>query len=144
MKLSTRTRYGIRAILQLAQNYGQGPLQLRTIATDQHISPKYLEQLMMMLKSAGIVRSVMGSKGGYLLAKLPNEITVCDCFNCLEGPIITTECVADEAACRQSDDCVVRELWFSVEDAIMSVLQSVTLQALVDQSKERKAINYNI
>ncbi|MHC4242217.1 MAG: RrF2 family transcriptional regulator, partial [Planctomycetota bacterium] len=69
MKLSTRTRYGVRAILELAENYGNGPLQLRVIARDQGVSVKYLEQLMAMLKAAGIVRSVRGSKGGYILAK---------------------------------------------------------------------------
>ena len=93
MKLSTRTRYGVRAILELAENYGKGPLKLKAIAEHQEISVKYLEQLMAILKSTGIVRSVRGPNGGYVLAKSPNEIKVSDCFNCLEGPVITTECV---------------------------------------------------
>lgn len=144
MKLSTRSRYGIRAILELAQNCGDGPVQLRTIAKHQNISAKYLEQLMIVLKSAGIVRSVMGSKGGYLLARPADEITVSECFNCLEGPIITTECVGDDAACQHTADCVVRELWSSVQEAMMSVLESITLQNLVDRSNGRKAFNYRI
>ena len=144
MKLSTRTRYGIRAILELAENYGNGPLQVRTIASHQNISAKYLEQLMIVLKSAGIVRSVMGSKGGYLLAKPANQIEVSDCFNCLEGPIITTECVVDDGACQYTADCIARELWSEVQDSIMSVLQSMTLQNLLDRSKTKRALDYNI
>ncbi len=144
MKLSTRTRYGIRAILELAENYGNGPLQLRIIARDQELSVKYLEQLMAMLKSAGIVRSVRGSKGGYILAKSPSQVRVSDCFQCLEGPVITTECVEDESYCERTVDCVARQVWIEVQEAVMGVLQSMTLQNLVDRAKKNKAINYNI
>jgi len=144
IKLSTRTRYGMRAMLELAENYGKGPLQLKAIACHQNISAKYLEQLMIVLKSAGIVRSVMGSKGGYLLARPADQIKVSDCFNCLEGPIITTECVGNEDACQYTGDCIARELWSEVQDAIMSVLQPLTLQNLVDRSKGKRALDYNI
>ena len=123
MKLSTRTRYGIRAILELAEAYGKGPLGLRIIAKRQDISVKYLEQLMAVLKSAGIVRSVRGSKGGYVLAKTPAEIKVSDCFNCLEGPVITTECVDNNNFCPRTADCVARQVWAEVQHAVMSVLQ---------------------
>ncbi len=144
MKLSTRSRYGIRAILQLAENYGNGPLQLRVIARDQGVSIKYLEQLMAMLKSAGIVRSVRGSKGGYILAKSPGQVKVSDCFQCLEGPVITTECVKDKSFCERSNDCVARQVWAEVQGAVMEVLQSMTLQNLVDRAKNNNTINYNI
>ena len=129
MKLSTRTRYGIRAILELAENYGKGPLRLKTIARHQELSVKYLEQLMAILKSAGIVRSIRGSKGGYVLARSPGQIKVSDCFNCLEGPIITTECVDNISFCPRTSDCVARGLWSEVQNAIVSVLQSITLHA---------------
>ena len=82
MKLSTRTRYGMRAILELAANYGKGPLQIKIIAQRQDISIKYLEQLMASLKAAELVKSVRGSKGGYILAKTPDLIRVSDCFKC--------------------------------------------------------------
>ena len=144
MKLSTRTRYGIRAVLELAENYGEGPLQLKAIAEAQGLSVKYLEQLMAILKSAGIVRSVMGSKGGYLLAKPADQIKVSDCFNCLEGPVITTECVDNSSFCPRTTDCVSRQLWIEVQNAIMSVLQSKTLQNLIDRAKENKALDYHI
>jgi Rrf2 family protein len=144
MRLSTRTRYGIRAILELAENHGKGPLQLKIVAQRQEISVKYLEQLMVILKSAGIVRSVRGSKGGYVLARPPNQIKVSDCFNCLEGPVITVECVEDESYCARTADCVAREVWAEVHRAIMGVLQSMTLQNLVDRVKHNKALGYHI
>ena len=144
MKLSTRTRYGIRAILELAENYGNGPLQLRIIARDQGVSVKYLEQLMAMLKAAGIVRSVRGSKGGYILAKSPGHVKVSECFQCLEGSLITTECVEDESFCERTNDCIARQVWTEVQEAVMGVLQSMTLQDLVDRANNNKAIHYHI
>ena len=144
MRLSTRTRYGIRAILELAEHYGEGPLQLRIIARDQGVSVKYLEQLMAMLKSAGIVRSVRGSKGGYELAKSPAQVKVSDCFECLEGNIITTECVDSDSYCERKNNCMARQLWADVQNAVMEVLESMTLQNIVDRSKNNKAIHYQI
>jgi Rrf2 family protein len=108
------------------------------------MSAKYLEQLMAMLKSAGIVRSVRGSKGGYILAKPPGQVKVSDCFRCLEGPVITTECVEDESYCERTADCVARQVWTEVQKAVMGVLQSITLQNLVDRAHHNKAINYHI
>jgi Rrf2 family protein len=134
----------MRAILELAENHGKGPVQLKTVARHQEISVKYLEQLMAMLKSAGIVRSVRGPKGGYVLAKLPGQIKVGDCFICLEGPVITSECVEDESCCSRTDDCVMRQIWAEVQKTIMAVLQSMTLQNLVDRTKHSKMADYQI
>ena len=106
MKLSTRTRYGMRAIIELAQHEGKRPLQLKAIADRQDISVKYLEQLMSLLRSAGFVRSVRGSKGGYILARPAGEIKLSEIFRCLEGPVSTTECTEDEDCCKRSADCV--------------------------------------
>jgi len=144
MKLSTRTRYGTRAILELAENHGQGPLQIKIIAQNQDISVKYLEQLMAILKSAGLVRSIRGPKGGYLLAKAPNQIKLSDVFNALEGPVITAECLEDESYCARVADCLARQLWAQVQKAIETVLQSMTLQDLVNKAKESKALDYQI
>jgi Rrf2 family protein len=99
---------------------------------------------MAMLKSAGIVRSVRGSKGGYILAKSPGQVKLSDCFQCLEGSVITTECVEDESFCERTNDCIARQVWTEVQKAVMGVLQSMTLQNLVDRAKQNKAINYNI
>jgi len=145
MKLSTRTRYGVRAMLELAKSYGKGALQLKTIAEHQEISIKYLEQLMAILKSGGFVRSIRGAKGGYVLAKSPKKIRLSDVFNCLEGPsAITAECVKDESYCARVADCVVRGVWVDVQEAIMNILQSITLQDLVDKTKGNKALDYQI
>jgi len=144
MKLSTRTRYGIRAVLKLAENYGKGPIQLKIIARDQRISVKYLEQLMAILKSAGIVSSVRGSKGGYTLIKSPDQIRLSDCFNCLEGHVITVECVDNDSYCPRTCDCIAREVWAEVQKAVMGVLQSITLQSLLDKSKHGKNLHYQI
>ena len=144
MKLSTRTRYGLRAVIELAENHGKGPLQIRVIAKQQDISAKYLEQLMAILKSAGLVRSIRGSKGGYVLAKAPNQIKLSDVFNCLEGPVTTVECVENESFCERVADCVARQVWIQVQDAVKDVLQSITLQDLVDRAKDRRTLEYQI
>ncbi len=144
MKLSTRTRYGMRAILELAENYGNGALRLKTIAKHQELSVKYLEQLMAILKSAGIVRSIRGPKGGYALAKSPSQVKVSECFVCLEGPVITTECVEDDSFCTRAEDCVTRQVWTQVQKAVMDVLNSMTLQTLADMSKSNKDPDYQI
>jgi Rrf2 family protein len=144
MKLSTRTRYGVRAILELAAGQGKGALQIKTIAHRQDISVKYLEQLMAILKSAGFVRSVRGSKGGYILAKPANQIKLSDIFNVLEGSVTTVECLENENYCARVADCLTRQLWAEVQQAVMNVLQSLTLQDLVDRAKDKRALNYQI
>jgi len=145
MKLSTRTRYGLRAILELAGNYGKGPLQLKIIAQRQDISVKYLEQLMAILKSTGLVRGIRGSKGGYILAKAANQIKLSDVFNALEGlSAINVECIENENYCARVADCPARQLWAQVQQAIETVLQSMTLQDLVDRTKDKRALYYQI
>ena len=144
MKLSTRTRYGVRAILELAAGQGEGPMQIKAIAQQQDISVKYLEQLMAILKSAGFVRSVRGAKGGYILAKPANQIKLSDVFNALEGPVTTVECLENEKYCARVADCVTRQVWAEVQQAIEKVLQSMTLQDLVDRTKDKKTLSYQI
>jgi Rrf2 family cysteine metabolism transcriptional repressor len=139
MKLSTRTRYGMRAIIELAQHEGKRPLQLKAIAERQDISVKYLEQLMSLLRSSGFVRSVRGSKGGYTLARSADEIRLHEIFRCLEGPVSTTECTDDEDCCDRSADCVARELWMEVEAAIQGVLSALTLADMVRKARAHSA-----
>jgi len=144
MKFSTRTRYGMRAILELAQSGKKGPLQLKIIAQRQDISVKYLEQLMVVLKTAGFVRSIRGSKGGYMLAKAPEQIKLSDVLHCLEGTVTTVECVENKDYCVRAADCTARVLWVKVQKAIEDVLESMTLQDLVTSGEEKKALNYQI
>jgi Rrf2 family protein len=138
MKLSTRTRYAIRAILELAENFGRGPLQTRVIAKHQDISIKYLEQLMSLLKSADLVRSVRGAKGGYMLSKPPEKIKLSDVFVIFEGPVVTVECVANENYCARAVDCIARQVWSEVQRAVKNVLQSMTLQDAIDKAKDKR------
>ena len=133
MKLSSRSRYGFRALLELALAHGSDPLQIRTIAKQQDISNKYLEQLIAMMKLAGLVKSVRGPKGGYLLAGAPNEIKLSKVFTALEGPLITVECLEHAEYCSKCSDCVTRQVWLKMQNAIMDVLESMTLQDLVDK-----------
>ena len=144
MKLSTRARYGIRAILELAANPGREPVRIKTIAQRQDISVKYLEQLMTILKSAGFVRSIRGSRGGYVLAKAADQIKLSDCINALEGPVATAECVENQSYCARAADCVVKDVWSQVQKAMENVLESTTLQDLVEKAKGKNALNYNI
>jgi Rrf2 family cysteine metabolism transcriptional repressor len=144
MKLSTRTRYGIRAMLELTENAGKGPLQLKVIAQRQSISVKYLEQLIAVLRSAGFVRSQRGSKGGYMLAKAANQIKLSDVFHCLEGPVTTAECVDNEDYCSRVPACAARQIWAQIQHAVENVLQSVTLQDMVDRARDNGALDYQI
>ncbi len=144
MKISTRTRYGIRAVLQLAENYQKGPLKLGTIASHQDISIKYLEQIMAILKSGDFIRTIRGPRGGYMLAKAPNQIKLSDVFDCLEGHAAAVECIEDENYCPRSYDCIAKQLWEQVHRAIRNVLQSVTLQDLLDKAKDDRRLDYQI
>jgi len=144
VRLSTRTRYAVRAMLELAVNTSNIPVQLKTIAKRQDISVKYLEQLMAVLKTAGFVRSVRGPRGGYILAKPPNQIKLDRLFSCLEGTVITVECVENDSFCERAADCAPRQLWAELQAAIMHVLKSTTLQDLVDRTKTHAKADYQI
>jgi len=135
MKLSSRSRYGLRAVLDLALQYGKGPLQLKAIASREDISNKYLEQLMTILKTSGLVRSLRGPKGGYMLAKPPNEVKLNEVFTVLEGPLVTVECLQHPQFCPRCAECITRQVWSDVQDAMLGVLESINLQDLVDQAR---------
>lgn len=130
--------------MELAENHDKGPLQTKVIAQRQEISVKYLEQLMAMLKSAGFVRSIRGSKGGYVLAKAASQIKIGEVFNALEGSAATVECLENQSYCTRTADCVARQLWAQMQKAMDTVLQSLTLQDLVDKTKDKKSLNYQI
>ena len=144
MKLSTKSRYGIRSLLELALNYGNGPIRLKVIAKNQSLSTKYLEHLMAILKSAGLVDSVRGSKGGYALARKPSKIRLSQCFVVLEGEFIASDCLKTDVNCMMEPDCVMKNIWNELQDAINTVLDSKTLQDLVDMRKNSKGISYQI
>jgi len=99
---------------------------------------------MTILKSAGFVRSIRGSKGGYVLARTPEQIKLNDVFNCLEGPVVTVECAENENYCARAADCVARQVWTQVQEAVTAILQSITFQDLVDRTKNNKSPDYQI
>ena len=144
MKLSSRSRYGFRAILELAVEYGKGPLQIKTIAKREDISNKYLEQLIAMLKASGLVRSIRGPKGGYELTRPPGDVKLSEVFITLEGPVVAVECLEHPEFCPRCTECVTRDVWAKMQSAIMGVLESMTLQDLVDKTKLGQADNYQI
>jgi Rrf2 family transcriptional regulator, iron-sulfur cluster assembly transcription factor len=131
MKLSTRSRYGTRLMLELAEHHEEGPIQLRTIAKRQGIPIKYLEQIIIPLKRAGYVTSVRGYRGGHLLAKHPSGIKVGEIVALMEGGRRLTLCSDNPEVCERSESCVTRWLWKEATEAMYERLNAVTLADLV-------------
>ena len=134
MRLSTKARYGIRALVDLAVHTDDGPVQIRRIAERQEISEKYLWHLLDYLRTAGIVRSVRGFGGGFLLARDPSEIRLSELYEVLEGPVAIVDCLGLEE-CHRADGCVTQEIWFRVNQAVTNVLESTTLADLIEHHK---------
>jgi len=132
VKLSTKGRYGLRAMIEMAQSTVPGPITTHNIAQRQNIPERYLEQLMVPLRRAGLVKSVRGFQGGYMLIKNPQDITAGDIIRALEGPVAPVECVSEvnPEACERSDNCLTRGLWLKMRDSIAEVLDSYTLADL--------------
>lgn len=141
VKLSTKGRYGVAAMYDLALHYGQGAISLKSVAQRQGISEHYLEQLMGTLRKAGYVKSVRGAQGGYALTKEPSQISVGDIIRTMEGPIAPVDCLlADDASrtfCERVNICVTRGVWAKVRDSITSVLDSITLEDLCKEEKRQ-------
>jgi Rrf2 family protein len=140
MKISTKIRYGARAVLQLASHYGEGPLDLKEIAKKENISIKYLEQVIIPLRTAGLVKSVRGSKGGYSLARPPSQICLNDVIEVLEGPMDLVECLKDPKICQKTSSCVTREIWQEVSDALCGIFRSVTFEDMVSRKREKEGL----
>ncbi len=137
MKLSTRAQYGTRALLDLAIHGGNGPVPVRDIARRQQISATYLEHLVTPLIAAGIIRSVRGARGGIWLNRPPRQIKLNEVVQLLEGSIAPVECVSDPEYCSRSGFCVTRDVWSELGKAMNGVLESITLQDLVERQKEK-------
>jgi Rrf2 family cysteine metabolism transcriptional repressor len=138
LRLSTRGHYGLKAVFDLAQHYGTNPVPLKSIAQRQNLSENYLEQLMAMLRKAGLVKSVRGAQGGYLLSREPGLIKVGDIVRVLEGPIAPVYCVSedDPGCCDEADYCITRTVWARVRDGIASVLDGISLADLCREAEE--------
>ena len=137
MKLSTKGRYGVKAMFELARNYGNEPLSIKAIAEKQSISEYYLEQLFGSLRKAGLITSSRGAMGGYVLSRDPSEISVADILNVLEGPIEISECITDdEMNCSNAHYCATRLLWMKISSSVNDVINSVTLMDMVNDYKQ--------
>ncbi len=131
MKLSTKGRYGVKAMVDLAINYGGEPISIKTIAERQNISDYYLEQLFSPLRKAKIIKSIRGKQGGYILEREPKYITVAEIMFVLEGPVEISDCIEGDK-CNNIDCCATRILWEKIKKSIDDVMENVTLQDIVD------------
>ncbi len=140
MKLSTKGKYGVRAVYEIARYAGKGPITIKEIAERQGISLSYLEQILHKLGKAGLIDSVRGPAGGYLLARKPAELTIGDIVRTLEGPIALSHCLepGESGDCYQADDCVARMVWSRVGAKIEEALDSISFEDLLQQPVQLK------
>ncbi|MGQ9571957.1 MAG: RrF2 family transcriptional regulator [Dehalococcoidia bacterium] len=138
MKLSTRGRYGTRAMLDVALHGGEGPVHLKDIAGRQQVSKKYLEHLISRLEAAGLLRTIRGAGGGVSLARPPSEIKLSEIVQTLEGPIAPVECVDDPEWCSRSASCAARDVWMEMGELLRTFLESMTLEDLCRQQREKE------
>ena len=135
MKLSTRSRFAVRALLDIAINYKGKPVQIKNIAKRQSLSGRYLENIFTPLRNAGILNSIKGKDGGFMLAKKPNEINILEIVQIMEGPISIVDCVGAPGSCRRSTLCVTRRIW---DDLNKNIKDSLAVKNLDDLIKEFK------
>lgn len=137
MKISTKGRYGLRALIDLAQYSQDEPIAISSIAARQNISERYLEQLMAMLKKAGLIKSIRGASGGYFMAKDCEDISVGDVLRALEGNIEPVECTGDQEkdGCDAADNCVTKYVWQKIRDSINQTVDQIMISQLVEESR---------
>ncbi|MFC1822357.1 RrF2 family transcriptional regulator [Thermodesulfobacteriota bacterium] len=134
MKLSTRGRYGTRLMLELAINYGEGPISMSDVSMNQGIPIKYLEQLVIPLKKAEFIVSVRGPKGGHMLAAPPEKINLWDILSLLETNLAVVDCVNDETVCDSVSDCLIRPFWGKAFSAMKTIFEETSLQDILNFS----------
>jgi Rrf2 family protein len=145
MRLSTKGRYGTRAIIEIAKEYGGRPVKRRDIVEAQGIPDSYLENILIALKAAGLVRTIRGAHGGYQLAKDPTEITILDVVQALEGSIAPVHCLEEyREVCRRSKHCPTQSIWNEMYEAMEEVLKKYTLEEVLLREQEPAQIDYVI
>lgn len=137
LKVSTKGRYALRLMLDLAMHREDGCISIKTVSQRQGISEKYLEQIIKMLSKAKLVESTRGAQGGYKLVKEPSEYTVGEILRVTEGSLAPVECLNDDSACENCENCVTFEIWQNVLDAINEVVDNITLEYLVKKQKNK-------
>ncbi len=138
MKLSTRSRYGVRMLYDIAQNYGKKPVILREIAKRQQISEKYLSKLIIPLKQANLVHSERGSQGGYTLARDPSQISVREIVEILESGFSPVDCVRNEFVCPRVQECPTRSIWAELEKSMNDLLGGISLEDLLKRKDQNE------
>lgn len=139
MRVSTKGRYALRLMIDLAMNDTGKPIRIKEVAERQNISDKYLEQIIAVLNKAGYVKSVRGPQGGYILKKKPEEYTVGMILRLTEGSLAPVACVEEDITdCERQSGCATYVLWKKMNDAVNSVVDTVTLQDLIDWQKGNK------
>lgn len=137
MKMSTKGRYGLRLMIDLSARKSETPVPLKEIAAQQNISDKYLEQIVTALNRAGLVRSVRGAQGGYIIGRAPELITAGDVLRAVEGPLTFVDCVGDKICCEKSGGCAAGYVWREISRAVNDVADNISLEDLanLDNSK---------
>lgn len=140
MKLSTKGRYGLMAMFQLALEFGNGPISLKYIAEKQVLSENYLEQLFSNLRRDGLITSVRGAQGGYMLSRDPEEITVGQVLRSLEGSLAPAECTLHDTDCTKEEGCATKLVMVKIKDSIESVVDSITLKDMVEENLKDESL----
>lgn len=144
MKLSTKSRYGLRAVIEIAKTYGSGPAKRKNVAAQQGISDSYLENILIVLKNNRIIETTRGVNGGYVLSRSPKEITVLEVVDSLEGPLNLVDCVSSNSICSKTDTCATRTIWKEIADAWKSILGNITLQDVIEREERLYSPTYSI
>ncbi len=136
MKISTKGRYGLRIMLDLARNSGNTPRMVSDICAEQNLSTKYVGRLILKLRGCGMIESVRGAKGGYIIKRLPKHITLLEIIETMEGKISLVGCVGCPKKCKNSESCLPREIWRDLNEKIRNDLQAITLQDILNKGYE--------
>jgi Rrf2 family transcriptional regulator, cysteine metabolism repressor len=146
MKISTKTRYGTRAVVEIASHYGKLPVKRKTIVNRHNIPDSYLENILLILKANGIIITKRGVSGGYVLSRKPSEITLLEIVNIFEGSLVPVACLENSEICEQWEVCSTRDVWMKLKEAQERVLKNITIGDLVSREKEKRQrlVNYVI
>ncbi len=144
MKLSTKCRYGARAIIEIARGTGEEPVKRKTIVDNQGIPDSYLKNILISLKNAGVIKALRGAGGGYILSRPASEITFLEIFRALEGEIALVECLNYPDTCDRVNSCSTRDIWKKMTEAHEGVLDKITVKELAEKEKKSDGLNYCI
>ena len=141
MRLSTKSRYGTRAVLDIAMHGRNGPVTLKDMSRRQDVSKKYLGQIINQLLTAGILESIRGPQGGYVLNRPPDTIRLGEIIRALDGSVAPSRCVDNPTICQRNTNCVTREVWIRVKESVESVIDETTVADLVARQKDLNALS---